>query len=69
VTLKGGKLVLEVTDATPKAHVPLCYLLLCGDEVVAKEDGLLQGLMEDDQFQATLVGHHTNTVHPPLSVV
>jgi hypothetical protein len=37
--------------------------------VVVREDGLLQVLTEDGQLEATLVGHHTEMLHLPLSVV
>jgi hypothetical protein len=53
----------------PKAPVPLCYLLLGDDEAVAREDGLLQVLMEDGQPQAPLIGHHTHMVHLTMCVV
>jgi hypothetical protein len=69
VTLKRGKLVLKVTNMASKAHVPLRDPLLCGYEVVAREDGLLQVLTEDGQLQATLVGYHTNMVQLLLGVV
>jgi hypothetical protein len=69
VTLKGGKLVLKVADAAPKAPVPLHDVLLQDDDAVAREDGLLQVLTKDGQLQATLVGHHTDVVQLLLGMV
>jgi hypothetical protein len=69
VTLKRGKLVLKVMNTAPKVPVPLHDPLLCGYEVVAREDGRLQVLTKDGQLQATLVGNHTDMVQLLLGVV
>jgi hypothetical protein len=61
--------ILQITDALTQSPIPLHDPPLGSEEVVTRENRLLQVLTKNGQLQASLIGNHTDVVQLPLGVV
>jgi hypothetical protein len=61
--------ILQITDALTRSPIPLHDPPLGSEEMVTRENGLLQILTKNGQLQASLIGGDTGMVQLPLSLV